>query len=136
MKPTNNITARKNIARTLHPDIFAHAFIPREFPGGPPLAPEEFQKKVEESEKRRRELAKTMNPGQRHLEEKVLQGMRQRLNFMRNPRYPGQSLPSLNAATEKVAKVKYTDIFAIEPPVIAFNDFEIGAVGLYKLESS
>ena len=131
LKPTDNITVRTTIRRE---KFDVPAFIPRRFPGGPPLTAEEFQEKVDDSEKRRRELAKTMNPGQRHLEEKVLQGMRQRLNFMRNPRYPGKSLPSLNAATEKVAAVKHTDIFAIEPPVIEFNDFDIGAV--YELTVS
>jgi len=47
---------------------------------------------------------------------------------MRNPRYPGKSLPSLSAAADKAPAVKPSDIFAIEPPVIEFNDFEIGAI--------
>jgi len=54
--------------------------------------------------------------------------MRTRLNFMRNPRHPGTALPSLDAATQKVKAVLPSDMFAIEPPVVEFNDFEVGAV--------
>ena len=75
VKPTHNIAVRTEITRREKP---VPLFEPRKFPGGPLLSAEEFQKKVEDSEARRRELSKTMNPGQRHLEEKVLEGMRQR----------------------------------------------------------
>ena len=71
MKSTSNTAVRTGIRSVERP---VAAFHPRVFPGGPLLSAAEFQKKVDGSEVRRREMAKTMNPGQRHLEEKVLQG--------------------------------------------------------------
>jgi len=141
-EPTENKLVRD---RTYFAERPPKKFEPRSIPGGPPVTEEEFKAKIDAANERRRRQAKKMTPGQLDLENKVLDAMRRRMDYLRNPRHPEPKFDYLRnklrpeegdaaLAAVRPEPTNPSDVFVVEPAIVEFNDFDIGAV--YEVQVS
>ena len=98
-----------------------------EYPRKLVFSAEEWELKKRDAEDRLRELGRRMTPGQMDLETRVIEGMRKKQAYLRNPRHP--EVPSSLDGTlpKKVGTaIDPSAVFVVEPNVIEFHQFELG----------
>ncbi|QDZ19488.1 hypothetical protein A3770_03p20060 [Chloropicon primus] len=121
LKTTNNLKVRSRML-----DQYPRKVTYKSFSG---LTDEQLIKKARESERRLKELSQKMSAAQWDEEVKILQRMKQKLNYTQNPRYlESKKVPkSLKKGSEKAPS-----LFKVEPNNIEFLDYELG--GMYLME--
>ncbi|KAK9824288.1 hypothetical protein WJX72_009195 [[Myrmecia] bisecta] len=106
------------------------------------LAEEELQQKLAASAARRKAMMQTMSNDQWDQEQKVIKNIKQKLSFLRNPRYVPPSSPTKREqrvqwgvhdtckSKPPALKVSLTSVpgnyFLMEPAIIQFGDYQIG----------
>lgn len=115
LKTTNNLKVRSGILEQYPKKVTYKSFLG--------LTDEQLLKKARESENRLKELSKKMSAAQWDEEVKILQRMKQKLNYTRNPRY---------VESKKRTPKKEKMLFRIEPDNIEFQDYELG--GMYSMQ--
>lgn len=125
LKTTNNLKVRSRILATYPKKVTYKSF------SG--LTDQELIKKARESEARLKEMSKKMSAAQWDEEVKILQRMKQKLNYTQNPRYAEQDKRRLRQQG-KQGKPQANDkqLFKIEPDQIEFHDYELG--GMYSMQ--
>ena len=98
-----------------------------EYPRKLVFSAEEWELKKRDAEDRLRELGRRMTPGQMDLETRVIEGMRKKQAYLRNPRHP-EVPSSLDGTLPKKVGVAIdpSAVFVVEPNVIEFHQFELG----------
>ena len=139
LKETNNVRVRQQYKPERKPKFILN---------GKELTQEELVGRAKEAEKRLKELSRKMTAAQWEQENKVLGRMRQRLNFLKNPRNlppkggaraagkggGGGGAGSGGAATvgggggvggRRLLSASEM-AFVVEPPIVEFTDYEVG----------
>jgi len=127
LKATNNVKVRMQ---------FRPKRVPKFIKNGKLLTEEELLVRAAEAEKRQKELSRKMTAAQWAAENKVLDRMTQRLNYLRNPRFRDDRLPGgLGARKGQKGRkaLSSADLgFIVEPSVVEFRDYRVG--GIYEME--
>jgi hypothetical protein len=128
LKETNNVRVRQQYKPERKPKFILN---------GKELTQDELVGRAAEAEKRLKELSRKMTAAQWEQENKVLGRMRQRLNFLKNPRNAppkggargavkggGGSAAAAGGGRRLLTASEMA--FVVEPPVVEFLDYEVG----------